>query len=382
MKQYRTLILVALVFTAALIAILYKLYEKPLDNNLVAGAGRLDGDLVLLNAKYPGRILNLYVQEGDHVEANTTVARLDAAEIDAKIEAAKAALAMAESGLESDKTALSVARTGLENQYSISVNQVVAADAQMQALDAQIGQLGLVIEQDRKDTERLQRLFEQHLIEAHRVELSKLKLESDQKSLEVLKRQALQAQKGSASAKDQSASAKAETLKVRMYEAKIKASEAQIEAAKANLKELATIRSEYTIKAPRAGDIIDTVAHEGEMVGPGSAVVSMVDRNSLYMKMYVDTVENARIKIGDKASIFLDGQEDKAIEARVVRISPQAEFSPKEVNVKNDRIQRMYAVHLKALNPPASFKLGLPCVAIIATDGATPPSTSERIKDL
>lgn len=382
MKQYRTLILVALVFTAALIAILYKLYEKPLDKDLVAGAGRLDGDLILLNAKYPGRILHLYVQEGDRVEANATVARLDTAEIDAKIEAARASLSMAQSALESDQTALSIAKTALENQYSISINQIGVADAQTQALDAQIGQLELVIEQDRKDTERLQRLYEQRLIEAHRVELSRLKLESDEKSLEVLKRQSLQAQKGSASAKNQSSSAKAETLRVHMYEAKIKASEAQIEAAKANLKELETVRSEYTLKAPKGGDIIDTVAHQGEMVGPGAAVVSMVDRHSLYMKMYVDTVENAKIKIGDKASIFLDGQEDKAIDARVVRISPQAEFSPKEVNVKNDRIQRMYAVHLRALNPPASFKLGLPCVAIIATGGKTPPSTNERIKDL
>jgi HlyD family secretion protein len=72
----------------------------------------------------------------------------------------------------------------------------------------------------------------------------------------------------------------------------------------------------------------------------------------------------------------------RAIQAVVIRIGQQAEFTPKEVSVKSDRIQRMYAVHLKPVTPNSYLKLGIPAIGVISTDGKGLPKNSGILGDL
>ena len=118
------------------------------------------------------------------------------------------------------------------------------------------------------------------------------------------------------------------------------------------------------------------------MVGAGGGIVSMIDPDSLYLKLYIDTVQNGKVAVGDRALIYLDGAPGRPVPAKVVRISARAEFTPKEVNVKNDRIQRMYAVHLKPLERVPAIKLGLPAIGVISTDGNGLPPDAGLIEKL
>ena len=151
-----------------------------------------------------------------------------------------------------------------------------------------------------------------------------------------------------------------------MAAAQVAADQAQIKAATATRDELRLVIGTFTLKAIKGGIIIDKIALPGEMVGAGGGIVSMIDPDALYLKLYIDTVQNGKVALGDKALIYLDGNPGHPVPARVVRISAQAEFTPKEVNVKNDRIQRMFAVHLKPLQSVPEIKLGLPAVGVIS----------------
>jgi len=142
------------------------------------------------------------------------------------------------------------------------------------------------------------------------------------------------------------------------------------------------ILDELKIRSPVDGYIVDKIADKGEVLGEGMVVATVIDPETLYLKIFVDTINNGKIKIGDRALIFLDAYPDRPIEARVVRISQRAEFTPKEVAVKEDRIQRVYAVHIKPLKVEPVLKLGLPAVGVISITGKGLPKSLKELPEI
>ena len=377
MSHYRPFVIAGILLLIAAIAIFKAIYHEELPKNLIAQAGRIDGDLILLNAKYPGRVLALDVREGDRVEANQTVARLESRETLEKIRSAEANIRALQARLEADKLAHDIAKAALPSQYRSAVDNIEAAEAALRAAEEQVRRQTLVVEQDRKDYERAESLLAQKLIKAHDVEMQRLALQSDTQLLKTLEAQRQQARQHVRIAKEQTTAAKADVTKIEMAAAQVAADEAQIHAAVAVRDELSAVLDTFTVKSVQPGLIIDRIAQPGEMVGAGGNLVSMIDPASLYLKIYVDTIQNGRIKVGDKALIYLDGDLSHPLPAEVVRISAQAEFTPKDVNVKSDRIQRMFAVHLRPLEAVPQIKLGLPAIGVVSTDGnGLPPETS------
>ncbi|MEJ2500081.1 MAG: HlyD family efflux transporter periplasmic adaptor subunit [Campylobacterales bacterium] len=382
MSHYRPFVIAGVLLLLAAAAIVNALYQRELPDNLIAQAGRIDGDLIVLNAKYPGRLTMLNADEGDRVEANATVAQLDDRETLAKIRAADAKIRALESRLEADKLAYKIAKAALPSRYRSAYENIEVAEAALNAAEEQIRRQKLVVEQERKDYERAESLLSQHLIKAHDVELRRLAYESETQGLKTLQQQKRQARQRVRIAKEQTEAAKADVTKIEMAAAQVTADRAQIEAAAAARDELRLVEETFTIKALRAGVIIDRIAQPGEMVAAGGGVVSMIDPDSLYLKLYIDTLQNGKVSVGDSALIYLDGAPDHPIKARVVRISAQAEFTPREVNVKNVRIQRMYAVRLKPLEPMPQIKLGLPAIGVISIDGNGLPPDADLIENL
>jgi HlyD family secretion protein len=134
-----------------------------------------------------------------------------------------------------------------------------------------------------------------------------------------------------------------------------------------------------TLKSSVNGITIEKIANEGEVIGAGMPIATLLDPHSLYLKIFIDTIQNGKIKLGDKAVIFLDAYPDQHIEAKVVRIAQKAEFTPKEVSVRSDRIQRVFAVHLKPLKVDPLLKLGIPAIGVVSLDGKGLPSSLNEI---
>jgi len=105
----------------------------------------------------------------------------------------------------------------------------------------------------------------------------------------------------------------------------------------------------------------------------------LLDPHSLYLKIFVDTIQNGKIKLGDKAVIFLDAYPNHPIKAKVVRIAQKAEFTPKEVSVRSDRIQRVFALHLKPLQVDPLLKLGIPAIGVVSLNGKDLPASLNDI---
>ncbi len=381
-KNYNSLILFFVLILISLFFIYEKLNSGELPPTLIAAVGRIDGDLINLNTKYSGRVKNIYVNDGQPIKKGTVVAVLESKEYQAREKQVENQIKMLQKQLKSSVYELEIAEEIIPNALIKAKMNVKIAQNNRKKILNNINKLKLKIEQDKRDYLRYRNLVENEAVERRKLELVKLQLDSDIESLNALNEELKTADKSvevaNIALNDQIATQK----KIEALRSKVKALKDQIKAYKASLKEIKAILAEMTIKSPIDGYVVEKIANKGEVAPPGYTIATLIDPHSLYLKVFVDTIKNGKIKIGDKAEIFLDAYPDKPIPARVVRIAQKAEFTPKEVNVRSDRIQRVYAVHLKPLKVNPLLKLGIPAIGVISIDGKGLPKSLKDIPEI
>lgn len=377
LRKYWAGIVVASLFGAAALLIYLKLHPPVLDENLIQGSGRIDGDLINLNAKYPGRLCGIYAKEGDAVSEGERIACMESREYRAQQAQIAAQLDAGGRSYEAQKIELEILRQSLPESLKKADANLAMQLHSRDELDQSIRTQRSLVEQSERDWRRAKDLVERRLVETHQLETAALKFQSEQDRLAAMLLKRSQMDEAIMIAQSSRIEASAAQHKIKAAEEGIKAAEAEIESLKAAKAQIDAIVQEMELRSPVNGFLVETIAHTGEVVGAGSPVATLIDPATLYLKIFVDTLQNGKIKIGDKAVIFLDASPDRAIEAKVARIEQKAEFTPKEVSVASDRIQRVYAVHLRPLKPDPLLKLGIPGVGVISVDD-TPLPTSLR----
>jgi len=381
MQKYWLGILIALLVIVAGAMIYAKLHPNTLPDNLVQGTGRIDGDLINMNVKYPGRIIRLGVEEGQAVHKDEVIAVLRSDEQEAQ-------KAQIQSQIEAQTLQLSARKIELEMARKTVPQTLVKADAnliikerQRDELDQMINAQKNLVTQDERDIERIENLYADRLIEKHQLEIAALKLQSDKDQYESLAHKREQLDQAIAISRSDRSDASAAQAKISAMEEGIKALQSGIDALEASKSQVDAVLTEMQLRSPVTGHVVEKIANEGEVIGSGMSVVTLIDPSSLYLKIFVDTLQNGKIKVGDSAVIFLDADPDKPINAKVVRVEQKAEFTPKEVSVASDRIQRVFAVHLKPISPDSRLKMGLPAVGVVSLDGKGLPSSLRRLPE-
>ena len=382
MKNYIIGILLILLLAVSVFFIYKKLYPVQLPPNLIAGAGRIDGDIIALNTKYSGRIKSILIEDGQRVKKGDIIALIKSEEFEAKLLGIDQTVQSSLNRIKALYKEYDLARLSIPLMVEKAEKSLDISLAQKEELLCLIDNQRLVVEQDKRDYNRVKKLFKTKIIAKNLFEHAALKLDNSAKQLESLKEKLKQADRKIEISGTDIKIAKARLNKIKALKANIDAAKNHTAFLKANKKEMAAIIKELTIVSPADSVVIEKVAQIGEVLSPGMVIATLIDPNELYLKMFIDTIDNGKIKLHDKAVIFLDSYPDTPIEARVVRIAQRAEFTPKEVNVKSDRIQRMYAVHLKPVRPDLSLKFGIPAVGVITIDGHGLPESSKILGDL
>jgi HlyD family secretion protein len=144
----------------------------------------------------------------------------------------------------------------------------------------------------------------------------------------------------------------------------------EIEQAKANLnKSIAgvdllkkNIRDSYVI-SPINGFLVKTFVERGETVTPMSSLFKVSDLDEVELVIYVSEEELGKVKLGQKAEVTIDTYQDKVYEGKVTYISPEAEFTPKNIQTKDERTKLVFAVKIKIPNKNYDLKSGMPADA-------------------
>ncbi len=379
LKKYWVAIVAAVLIILAGVMIWKTLHPKTLPDNLIEGTGRMDGDLINLNTKYPGRVETINIDDGTVVKKGMVVAILGSKEYEAQREQIEAQIRAQQKTLEAKIIDLDVAKKTIPSGLEKAKEQLKSVKTKLNVVGANIKVQQSVLNQAERDYKRYKFLYKSKAIDSHAFELAKLKYDTQRHQYDALLLQRNEIKSAIEVAKSTVEEAKASQKKILSIQSSIEALKESIEASKASKSQVESIIAELTLKSPISGYAIEKIANSGEVIGVGMPVATLIDPHSLYLKIFVDTLQNGKIKVGNKALIFLDAYPDRAIQAKVVHIAQKAEFTPKEVSVRSDRIQRVFAVHLKPLEVDPLLKLGIPAIGVISIDGKGLPKSLNNI---
>ena len=140
---------------------------------------------------------------------------------------------------------------------------------------------------------------------------------------------------------------------------------ANLDKATANANLLKKSLSDCFVTSPSSGFITKKFLEEGETVGMMSSLFQVADLNSVELVIYVSETELGKVQLGQRAKISVDTFPDKSFDGKVTYISPEAEFTPKNIQTKEERTKLVYAVKIKVDNPDFELKDGMPADASI-----------------
>lgn len=157
-------------------------------------------------------------------------------------------------------------------------------------------------------------------------------------------------------------------------ETQLSAAKNQIEALKAEEQKLdATLAvfdrqiKEGILLAPIGGTVILRSAEPAEMATPGSVLLRLADLTTLDLRVFLSETDVGQIKIGKQLPVILDAFKGELFTGAVVWISPEAEFTPKNVQTREARTQLVYAVKLAISNPNGRLHIGMPAEVKLTT---------------
>ena len=115
------------------------------------------------------------------------------------------------------------------------------------------------------------------------------------------------------------------------------------------------------VKSPIAGTILDKYIEKGELAVPGKQLYKIADTKTLVLKVYVSGSLLPKVVVGKKVAVYIDKDKksDQKLEGVVTWVSPQAEFTPKIIQTKEERVDLVYAVKVNVPND-GRLKIGMP----------------------
>jgi len=324
MKRLIPILILLVVAVAAGFYFYPRFVKKSAPSNQLTLSGNIEAHESLVSFKVQGRIVDLPVQEGQQVEQGALLARLEDDDFRQHVRIDQATVDVRQSNL-----ALTLAGT---REQEVRASQQAVIDAQAD------------LEQKKLDNDRAQQLFARDEIAAQ---------DRDQAAT-ALKR----------------AAATFRAAQQRYNEAVEGSRKEDVAIARANLAEadanlgLSRINESYTtLRSPSAGVVAVREAELGEVVVPGSPVVTLDDLDHIWLRAYIAEPDLGRIRWGQDAAITTDSFPGKQYHGRISFISSDAEFTPKSVQTYAERVTLVYRIKIDIDNPNHELKPGMPADA-------------------
>jgi HlyD family secretion protein len=335
----KKIIIGAIIVTVLALTTLLVMCRRPAETSDLKVSGTIEVTTVELSFKVSGRLAQRLVDEGEMVSAGQLVARLEDDELKedknartAEKRAAQAALADLQAGSRREEIA-----------------QAEAALARMKADAERLG----------KDALRSEALFKRDVI--------------PQKDLD-----AARAGRDASAAAVREAEQHLKLLRVGPRPDVVRQAKSHVEAAEAGLALTETRLSQSMLTTPLAGLVLAKHAEQGEMLAVGAPVVTIGKMDDVWLRAYIPESEMGRVKVGQRARVTMDTWPGRPFEGTVSFISPEAEFTPKNVQTEKERIKLVYRIKITMANPRMELKPGMPADAVIVTGDRKDPSQGSK----
>ncbi|MBI5328624.1 MAG: efflux RND transporter periplasmic adaptor subunit [Deltaproteobacteria bacterium] len=337
MKKVALIIFILCIIIAGLFAYI-KLKRPEKLSDCIDTTGLIEATEVELGSKIAGRIDWLCCKEGDAIKSGALAIKLDNRELKARVKqgreslkAAQASLNISEANLESTKL------------------EVDAVMAEAQAAEAEVARMKALVEDAKKNLQRVSGLFKDGLISEREMDAAKTNYDANH------------AQFDSAMARKMAADAKLKTSI-----SNIKASEAQISSAKAKMQEaqawlnvLDTQLKDTEIISPIDGVVVYKAFETGEVVNAGAPIYTVHDLKNIWARVDIEETTIGEIKLGNPAKISASAQPDRESSGEVIEIGREGEFATQRDVTRGRSDIRTFRVKIGIKEPNGLLKSGM-----------------------
>ena len=340
--------------------------------------GTIEAIQVDISPRVTGRIVERTVREGQPVERGQLLVRLDAEQPAAELRRAEATLRASEAQLRD-------LRAGARPQ-EIQEAEATAARAQAQLADLMAGSRRQEIEQARaavddavatrewtaRDYQRTKDLFSRELVAAAEVdrmrqaaEVAVAKEKSARERLALVEAGAREHEIEAARHALRAARERVQLLRAGPRPEAVAAAEAQVAEARAAATLARARLDETRLTSPITGVVLRKNMEVGEMASPGTPILTLMDPGDIWLRAYVPETDIGRLKVGQPATITVDAFPGRRFDGAISEIASEAEFTPKNVQTKKERVNLVFRIKITARNPAGVLKPGLPADAEI-----------------
>ncbi len=391
----------------------------------LVGSGSIEAETIALTAELGGRISAVKAAEGDEVKAGQVLVELDPSTLLAQQAQLEAALATAQANLaaasapprrediaaaQAQLTQAQVARDGAKLTWQTAQSQT----NDPHDLEARLNQAQARITEAQKNLELAQVTLKKAEIQAEAasrnqsshaalvqnevaqkqlqaaqiaLQMGQVALAGSQQQVALLRQlrdtplplisQAHAAQAGyiQAEAAVSVAEANLAAAKANPTAEDIAIAQAQVAEAEAALAAVQVQLDKLTLKAPRAGLVSHKMVNPGELAAPGAVLLELSDIDSVDLTVYIPETQLGQVKVGQTARVYVDAYPRETFEGWVSFIAPQAEFTPRNVQTQEERVNLVFAVKINLANPDHRLKLGMPADAELIT-GSEPEAVT------
>jgi HlyD family secretion protein len=356
-------------------------------------SGRIEGDDSAIAPKTSGRILEIRVREGDSVQAGQILAVLDAQQIRARQEQAGEAVTGAEAREKVARGQIAILEEQLrqtelqtEQAQMDAEGRVRQAEADLAAAEADLGQQEAAYELAVFDKDAYTRLAASGAVSERQGKQASATANQQAAAVAAAKRR-VEAARGAlttahaylANSDIRTAQTAAIRKQIAQQQAEIASASANAMQARAQLAEAEANLQDLTVKAPFAGTVMTRTAEPGEVVQAGTPIVTLLDLRTVYLRGFVPEGEIGKIKIGQAARVYLDSNSTQPLDAYVLRIDPEATFTPQNTYFQDDRVKQVVGVKLQIRGAIGFAKPGMPADGeVLVVGGSWPAKRSTR----
>jgi HlyD family secretion protein len=314
---------------AAAIAALGASCQEEVDPSLIIASGHVEATEVRLSTKVGGTLEWFELEEGDQVSAGQEIAHIDTVDQELQLDAARAERALADSAL---RLRLAGFR---EEEIAEAKAQVARARADLEAAE--------------RDLQRFQALLDRG------------------SGTEKTRDDAL-ARRNVAAETLAAAEARSELVQSGARPEELDEARARLAAADARIAQIEQQISDARVTSPVSGTVTAKLVEEGELLRAGTALAVITDISNPWLTAYVSEQDLGRIRLGQSVTVVTDDGQSR--EGQLIFVNPEAEFTPKNVQTRDERIKLVYRIKVSVDNADGLFKPGMPSEAHLRAAGA------------
>jgi HlyD family secretion protein len=358
----------------------------------LSGNGTVEATEVDVASRIAGRLLTVVPREGEAVRRGQEVATLEATELEAQLAQARGNLAAAEAAF-----AEIGAGTRAEEIRFLKAQVQSARDAQAQAqarldlvragtrpetleqLRAGVRQAQAAYDDAERDFERSGRLESQGMLARRDLDVATARRDGAAAGLDAARQRLAEAEGGArpeevraaeaglaqAGAQVRSAQASLDLAVAGPRRETLRTAEARAEAARGAVAAAEALLAQTRIVAPTDGRVTLRNAEPGEVVTSGFPIVRIADLARVWLRVYVPEPQIGRVKTGQRAAVSVDAFAGRTFPGVVTEIAEKPEYTPKNVQTREERVKLVFGVKIEVENPGGELKPGMPADAVI-----------------